>query len=288
FPNPEEPGALDLALALAREVGADVVIANDPDGDRLAVAVPDVGASGGWRPLSGDQVGSLLGDYALARTAADPGRGRRLVAASIVSSTMLARIAAAAGAHFEATLTGFKWIVRAGAGIAGARFVFGYEEALGYSIGTVVRDKDGLGAALAFLGLLTEARSRGQSVLDVLDGLESRHGVHLTSQLSIGSASPGDSMALLRSAPPETIGGHAVNRSEDLSTGGTGLPPADVLIYWLDGARIIVRPSGTEPKLKVYFEVVSPVRTTLPLTRAKAGDELAAIRRGVEELLHAR
>ncbi|MGH3193081.1 MAG: hypothetical protein ACRDOL_38680, partial [Streptosporangiaceae bacterium] len=154
FPNPEEPGALDLALADALRLGADLVIASDPDGDRLAVAVPDPAVTAGWRMLTGDQVGALLGAALLGWTA---GEERRLVASTIVSSTLLARIAAAAGARYAETLTGFKWISRAADGLPGARFVFGYEEALGYMVGDVVRDKDGIGAALAMLRLATDA-----------------------------------------------------------------------------------------------------------------------------------
>ena len=163
FPNPEEPGALDLALADARRLGADLVIASDPDGDRLAVAVPRPGGqeAGGWLALTGDQVGALLGRQP---AGADGGPGRRpadrLVATTIVSSTLLSKIAAAAGVRYAETLTGFKWISRAADQLPGARFVFGYEEALGYDVGDVVRDKDGIGAALAMLGWPRRRRRR--------------------------------------------------------------------------------------------------------------------------------
>ena len=153
FPNPEEPGALDLAMADARRLGADLILASDPDGDRLAVAVPDPEADGGWRKLTGDQTGALLGAFLLDATAAAAHPGERLVATTVVSSTMLSSIAAAAGVRYAETLTGFKWIVRAGDQRPGSRFVLGYEEALGYAVGDVVRDKDGIGAALALLGL---------------------------------------------------------------------------------------------------------------------------------------
>jgi phosphomannomutase len=185
FPNPEEAGALDLALKLARMSGADLVLANDPDGDRLAVAVPD--AAGGWRTLTGDQVGALLGSFVLGR---DTAAGGRLVVSTIVSSTLLSRIAAAAGAQYGETLTGFKWIVRAPEKHPGSRFVFGYEEALGYAVGETVRDKDGISAALALLSLAASCRYEGRSLLDVYDALEAAHGVHLTAQVSASTPDP--------------------------------------------------------------------------------------------------
>ena len=203
FPNPEEPGALDLALADARRLGAELVVASDPDGDRLAVAVPEPAdgtalsatalspaAASNWRVLTGDQVGALLGASLLERTAAQAAPRARLVASTIVSSTLLAKIAAAAGAGYAETLTGFKWIARAADGRPGTRFVFGYEEALGYAVGDMVRDKDGIGAALAMLWLATSARAAGRSVLEVYDALETVHGVHLTSQLTLRTAEP--------------------------------------------------------------------------------------------------
>ena len=255
FPNPEEPGALDLALAQARRSGADLVLANDPDGDRLAVAVP--GPDGAWRTLTGDQVGALLGAYLLDVTAAEPSPGDRLVVTTIVSSTLLSRIAAAAGAQYAETLTGFKWIVRADR--PGSRFVFGYEEALGYAVGEIVRDKDGIGAALALLGLAARARSRGGSLLDAYDALETAHGVHLTGQVTVGTAAPVDVMARLRAAPPAEFCGARVLETTDLTGGTPNLPSADVLSYQLLGARVVIRPSGTEPKIKAYLEVVEPV-----------------------------
>lgn len=297
FPNPEVPGALDLALAEARRGDADVVLANDPDGDRLAVAVPDAGAEGGWRSLTGDQVGGLLADYLLVRSAEDADAGSRLVATTIVSSTLLSKIAAAAGVHYTVTLTGFKWIVRACDTVPGSRFVFGYEEALGYAVGTVVRDKDGLGAALAFLGLLTDARARGLGPLDLLDALDARHGVHLTSQLSFRADAPDLSMARLREDPPAEIAGRGVVESVDLATPLDGiaseLPPADVLIYRLNGARIVVRPSGTEPVLKVYVEVVEELSAgdvaagpaALDEARGRAGGEMSLLREAVADML---
>ena len=193
FPNPEEPGALDLALADAQRLGADLVLASDPDGDRLAVAVP--GPQGTWRTLTGDQVGALLGASALERTAGDAAPGNRLVASTIVSATLLAKITAAAGARYAETLTGFKWIVRAADHLPGTRFIFGYEEALGYAVGDVVRDKDGIGAALAMLAVAAEAKAAGRSVLDRYDELEKAHGVHLTSQVTLRTRRPGSGHA---------------------------------------------------------------------------------------------
>ena len=217
FPNPEEPGALDLALADARRLGADLVVASDPDGDRLAVAVPDPAV--GWRVLTGDQVGALLGASLLDRTAGQAAPEARLVASTVVSSTLLSKIAAAAGVRYAETLTGFKWIARAADGVPGARFVFGYEEALGYAVGDVVRDKDGFGAALAMLRLAEGAKSAGRSVLDVYDDLERAHGVHLTSQLTLRTADQAQVMSRLRAAPPDAFGGEPVAGLTDLAEG---------------------------------------------------------------------
>jgi phosphomannomutase len=274
FPNPEESGALDLALDLGRRSGADLVLAHDPDGDRLAVAVPDPSPAEGWRMLTGDQVGALLGAYLLDQAGPDragpgPDADRRLVVSTIVSSTLLSRIAAAAGADYAETLTGFKWIVRAGDAHRGSRFVFGYEEALGYTVGTVVRDKDGIGAALALLGLAARVRSGGGSLLDAYDELEQAHGVHLTAQLTVPTGQPGEVMARLRAAAPGELAGMPVADRTDFSGGTGGLPPADVLGYQLPGVRVVVRPSGTEPKIKAYLEVVEPV----------PGGQLASARR---------
>jgi phosphomannomutase len=266
FPNPEEPGAMDLALREAERVGADVVIANDPDGDRLAVAIPDLASAGGWRRLSGDEVGVLLGADVLDRTAGESEADRRLVATSIVSSSMLPAIAAASGVLHEETLTGFKWIVRATDAHPGSRLVFGYEEALGYCVGDVVRDKDGIGAALAFLRLAAEVKAAGGSIAARLDVLARRYGVYLTAQLSLRLASPEAAMERLRADRPGELGGLPVEEALDLAVGTAwqpgrpALPPADVLVYRLSGgARVIVRPSGTEPNLKAYFEVVRAV-----------------------------
>jgi len=311
FPNPEEPGTLDLALAQARHDGADLVLANDPDGDRLAVAVPDPAAPGGWRVLTGDQAGALIGSYLLERTAGEPGRGQRLVVTTVVSSTLLSKIAAAAGARYAETLTGFKWIVRAGQGPAaapGSRFLFGYEEALGYAVGDVVRDKDGISAALAVLSLATAARAAGHTLLDRWDALEAVHGVHLTAQVTLHAASPAGIMGALRAAPPTALAGQPVTSAEDLAAGParaaagagaagaataggareTGLPPSDVLIYRLPGARVVIRPSGTEPKLKAYLEVVEPATPqTLAAAREAAAARIGPLRAAVTDLVAA-
>jgi phosphomannomutase len=201
-----------------------------------------------------------------------------------VSSTLLSKIAAAAGAQYAETLTGFKWIVRAAR--PGARFVFGYEEALGYAVGEIVRDKDGIGAALALLGLAARARSRGWSLLDAYDALESAHGVHLTGQVTVGTAAPVDVMAGLRAAPPVELGGAPVVKITDLTGGTPQLPSADVLTYRLPGTRVVVRPSGTEPKIKAYLEVVEPVTgRSLAGARQAAAARFGPLRAAVQALL---
>ncbi len=267
FPNPEEPGALDLALAQAAELGADVVIANDPDADRLALAVP---GPDGWRALTGDELGVLLADHLLRtrpRTADD------VVVTTVVSSGLLARIAEDAQVAFADALTGFKWVVRAPA--PGQRFVFGYEEALGYCVGEVVRDKDGISAALVAAELVAALRGEGATVQDRLDELHRRHGVHHTAARSRRLTGPDwlervtATMAAVRAAPPVELCGRPVVAVEDLLGGGR-LPPADVLIWRVDGGRVVVRPSGTEPKLKSYAEAVVAVPEGADLAAARA------------------
>jgi phosphomannomutase len=259
FPNPEEPGALDRALALAARVGADVVLANDPDADRLAVAVPDPQAPGGWRALSGDELGALLGDHVLRRHTPSPDD---VVVTTVVSSRLLARLAAGAGVGSAEALTGFKWVVRAPA--PGQRFVFGYEEALGYCVGDLVRDKDGITAALVTAELAAGLRAAGGSLRERLAEIFRAHGVHVTRQRSMRIEGSDwldrvtAAMASLRATPPTEVAGRAVTGVEDLLA-GTRLPPSDVLVWTLDGARVVLRPSGTEPKLKCYAEVVLPV-----------------------------
>jgi phosphomannomutase len=282
FPNPEEPGALDLALADARNANADLVIANDPDGDRLAVAIPDPAADNGWRALSGDQVGALLGAACLGWTAGP----HRLVATSIVSSTLLSAIAADEKAEYREALTGFKWIARSADSTEGARFVFGYEEALGYAVNDVVRDKDGMSAALALLRLATEAKAAGQTLADKYDELEAAHGVHLTARLAPYSHDTDRVMSRLRAERPVVFAGHSVTSMADLSDGADGLPPSDVLVFRLEGARVVMRPSGTEPRIKCYVEVVEQLNGgTLQAARERARARLAPLLAALEELL---
>lgn len=282
FPNPEEPGAMDLALELARRVGADLVLANDPDADRCAVGVPTPG--GDYRMLTGDEVGTLLGEHVIRRTSGDG----RLVATTIVSSSLLGAIASEHGVRHAETLTGFKWIMKAGEGL-----VFGYEEALGYSVGSEaglpVHDKDGIGAALTVAGLAAQARLDGRTLLDLLDDQARRYGLHATSQLSVRvddvSLITG-AMARLRAAPPVELGGRKVESADDLSEGSADLPPTDGLRYRLsDGARVVVRPSGTEPKLKCYLEVVVPVTGEVPAAREQAVRALDALKADLSAVL---
>jgi phosphomannomutase len=273
FPNPEEPGAMDLAFATARSAHPDIVIANDPDADRCAVAVPDASVDGGWRMLRGDEVGALLAAHLVARGATG------VFAESIVSSSLLGRIAEKAGNGYEETLTGFKWIAR----VDGLRY--GYEEALGYCVDPDgVRDKDGITAALLVAELASVLKEQGRTLLDLLDDLAVEHGLHATDQLSVrveDLSVIADAMRRLREAPPTALAGLAVTSAEDLSEGTEQLPPTDGLRYHLEGARVIVRPSGTEPKLKCYLEVVVPVGTAddLPAARAKGAELLAGITR---------
>ncbi|MEU6093845.1 phospho-sugar mutase [Streptomyces sp. NPDC047079] len=270
FPNPEEPGAMDLAFARARETDPDLVIANDPDADRCAVAVKD-GAD--WRMLRGDEVGALLATHLVRRGVTGT------FAESIVSSSLLGRIAEKAGLPYEETLTGFKWIAR----VDGLRY--GYEEALGYCVDPDgVRDKDGITAALLVTELASVLKAEGRTLLDLLDDIAVEHGLHATDQLSVRVEDLtviADAMRRLREQPPVRLGGLAVTKAEDLTRGTPSLPPTDGLRYVLDGARVIVRPSGTEPKLKCYLEVVVPVgsREELGAARAKAAELLGAVKR---------
>ncbi|MEU6479463.1 phospho-sugar mutase [Streptomyces sp. NPDC047017] len=270
FPNPEEPGAMDLAFATARASDPDLIIANDPDADRCAAAVKD-GAD--WRMLRGDEVGALLAAHLVARGA------KGTFAESIVSSSLLGRIAGKASLPYEETLTGFKWIAR----VEGLRY--GYEEALGYCVDPEgVRDKDGITAALLITELASQLKEEGRTLLDLLDDLAVEHGLHATDQLSVrveDLSVIADAMRRLREQPPTELAGLPVTAAEDLTRGTEKLPPTDGLRYTLDGARVIVRPSGTEPKLKCYLEAVVPVASPadLPQARARAADRLAAIKR---------
>ncbi|MFD4567325.1 phospho-sugar mutase [Streptomyces sp. NPDC058467] len=270
FPNPEEPGAMGLAFARARATDPDLIIANDPDADRCAVAVRD-GAD--WRMLRGDEVGALLAEHLVRRGA------RGTFAESIVSSSLLGRIAERAGLPYEETLTGFKWIAR----VDGLRY--GYEEALGYCVDPDgVRDKDGITAALLVTELASELKEQGRTLLDLLDDIAVTYGLHATDQLSVrveDLSVIANAMRRLREQPPTRLAGLAITKSEDLTRGTDKLPPTDGLRYTLDSARVIVRPSGTEPKLKCYLEVVVPVDTHdgLPAAHAKAAELLAAIKR---------
>ena len=277
FPNPEEPGAMDAALELAEQTSPDLVIANDPDADRCAVAVP---GPGGWRMLRGDEVGALLGSHLLERGAGEaPGV---VFANSIVSSRLLSAMCRAAGVAHEETLTGFKWIGR----VEGLRY--GYEEALGYCVDPEhVRDKDGVSAALLVAELAATLKARGRTLGDRLDDLARAHGVHATDAFSVrvsDLALIGTLMARLRDEPRDAIAGVGVERLDDLASGAGGLPPTDGLRWYLaDGSRVIVRPSGTEPKLKVYLEVVEPVAgEDLRGARERAAERLAAIRSDLE------
>ena len=272
FPNPEEPGAMDLAMALAADVGADVVLANDPDADRCAVAVP---GPHGWRMLRGDEVGALLADLLLNAGV------RGVYATTIVSSSLLGKMAAAHGQPYAETLTGFKWLGRV-EGLA-----FGYEEALGYCAAPeLVRDKDGVSALLRIAELAATLKAEGRTLTDRLDDIARTYGLHATDQLSVRVTDLDQiaaAMARLRAAPPTALGGLPVEQVDDLSRSGSDLPPTEGLRYRLaEGARVVVRPSGTEPKLKCYLEVVVPVEEGEPdavdAARIAATGRLDAIR----------
>ncbi|MFI0780130.1 phospho-sugar mutase [Streptomyces sp. NPDC021212] len=277
FPNPEEPGAMDLAFATAREAAPDIVIANDPDADRCAVAVPTTGT--GWRMLRGDEVGALLATHLVHK------RARGAVATTIVSSSLLSRIAADAGLPYAETLTGFKWLARVD-GLA-----YAYEEALGYCVDPDgVRDKDGITAALLVAELASELKGQGRTLTDLLDDIAVAHGLHATDQLSVrveDLSLIGAAMRRLRERPPAELAGLKITSAEDLTRGTETLPPTDGLRYQLAGkdtvrsARVIVRPSGTEPKLKCYLEVVVdvPAAADLPASRSTAETVLTALKK---------
>jgi phosphomannomutase len=271
FPNPEEPGALDLAMATATAAGADLIIANDPDADRLAIAIPT--ADGAWRRLSGNTVGSLLGWRAAERL--DRLGLDGTLAASIVSSPALKEVARKHNHDFAETLTGFKWVSRVG-GLA-----YGYEEALGYLVDPEkVRDKDGISAAVDFLSLVSELAAAGETVADRELAFADRFGAYASSQISLRVDDPADIanlMARLRAERPSTVGGQRVESVDDFSAGFGAFPPGDILRFWfVGGARVIVRPSGTEPKLKVYIDAAS--------TSGSAAERIAAAEAVVADL----
>lgn len=268
FPNPEEPGAMDLALKLASSVGADIIVANDPDADRCAVGVRE-GES--YRMLTGDQVGVLLAEFLLKRGVAGT------YGASIVSSDLLGRQAAAHGQPWEQTLTGFKWLGKI------PTLVYGYEEALGYSVAPhIARDKDGVSAIITVLEMAAELKAEGRTLVDALDDIYREHGLHATSQLSVrvdDLSIISRAMDALRTSPPTVLGGLAVTSVDDLADGYHDLPPTDGIRMGLEGgARIIARPSGTEPKLKCYLEVVIEVTDTIEIARATADEQISAIK----------
>lgn len=268
FPNPEEPGALDLATALATEKKADLILANDPDADRLAVCIPT--ATGRYRQLTGNQVGLLLADFLLEHALRAP---RPMVGSSIVSSPMLGSIAERYGARFEQTLTGFKWIWNAALDLEaqeGVRFAFGYEEALGYSVGRIVRDKDGVSAALLLADLAAHEQTKGGGLGERLERLYRKHGLWVSVQKSItrpgseGLAEIERAMQVLKDEPPAALGGKRVSRVTDFRSGAESrprwLPTTSLVALELEGGgRVLVRPSGTEPKLKIYVDLSVPL-----------------------------
>ncbi|MEJ2766363.1 phospho-sugar mutase [Photobacterium sp. MCCC 1A19761] len=285
FPNPEEPGAMDMVIAEAKQHGATLACANDPDADRFAVAVRT--EAGDYQMLTGDQVGVLLGHYLL--THAEP--GQNLVGTTIVSSSLLKQVAKAQQANYFQTLTGFKWLTNVAMQRQSedSRFLFAYEEALGYTVGSEVWDKDGLSALVAFAQLTAELASQGKTIWDQLESIYREHGLYLNAQRSIalqpGAPSVGEQ---LRAEPPASIAGRQVMITEDLKTSQRihadgavepiDLPASDVLIYHLDdGSRVVVRPSGTEPKLKCYYEVVELIahEDTLAHAQQRAADAMA-------------
>ncbi|MGH7282009.1 MAG: phospho-sugar mutase, partial [Polyangiaceae bacterium] len=298
FPNPEEKGAMDLSFAYAEKHLAELVIANYPDADRLAVAVPSPYVGSSTLPagrilqkyvqLTGNQVGVLLGHYVLTEPRAN--ETKRLVAASIVSSPELGNIAKQLGVRFEATLTGFKWIANRAMELEreeNLAFVFGYEEALGYTVGDIVRDKDGISAAVMIAEMTAVLRSRGKSLTAELESIARKYGLFVSKQVSVtkkgasGSAEIRAIMQRLRESPPAAIGPFRVAAFVDVaagtrvaSSGGASekiaLPKSDVVIFELDGgSRVIARPSGTEPKIKYYFDVRGDVRAGEPFADAE-------------------
>lgn len=281
FPNPEEPGAMDLAEATASAAGSQLIIAHDPDADRLAVAIPDATSATGWRRLTGNEVGTLLGWRAAEREVARGGSGT--LAASIVSSPALAAIADHFGLPYRDTLTGFKWVSRV------ENLAFGYEEALGYLVNPQsIRDKDGISASTEFLAMAGELAAEGRTVADRLREADEVFGAFASSQVSVRVtelAAIGRIMARIRDARPTAIGGIPVTQTDDFANGFGDFGPSDILRFWMDGgSRVIVRPSGTEPKVKVYIDAVSHDGTA-EQRRAAAEATVAALTAGAQELL---
>ncbi len=292
FPNPEEPGALDMAMQQAQ--GADLILANDPDADRLAVALPD---GQGFHALSGNEIGCLLAYWLM--TEGEPPQ-HPLLMTTIVSSRMLSRMAEDLGAHYDETLTGFKWIAhqaRAHREQRGWSLVLGYEEALGYTVGETVADKDGISAALLFAEMAAVLKARGETVAARLDMLYAKYGLHRSLQHSLvrpgseGAAEIGAMMQRLRATPPRSLAGTAILRHLDWSEGLGGLPKSNVLGMELAGSAggassagaaaggsILVRPSGTEPKIKFYLEIVTATGDDIDAARAAADVQLRALR----------
>ncbi|WP_426754190.1 phospho-sugar mutase [Myxococcus sp. Y35] len=283
FPNPEEPGAMDLATATAERVKADVVLANDPDADRLAVMARD--ADGTPRLLTGNEVGVLLGHYLLTQ---GPRQGTPHVVTTIVSSAQLGAIAGSLGAAYDEVLTGFKWIANRALErerAEGTRFVFGYEEALGYTVGTVTRDKDGVGSALVMADLAAWCQSRGTTVLGYLEEIQRAHGLYVGAQRNFtfpgaaGAQVIRGIMDAFRASPPASVGGDAVRAVRDYKKGERGLPPSNVLALELEsGGRVTLRPSGTEPKIKYYFELKETLADGEPLAQARQRAESSLAR----------
>ena len=298
FPNPEEPGAMDRVLSVAAQSGAELVLANDPDADRLAAAVP-LAAGSGYRVLSGNELGALLADDAIEH--AESGGRKKLVVTTVVSSSLLSRMARDRGVAYRETLTGFKWICDAAlrGEAEGLAFVFGYEEALGYTVGPLVRDKDGIGAALRLAEAARALKARGLTLLDRLDALLVAHGLSHQVQWSVtlpgaeGRERIRAAMARLRATPPASIAGSPVRSVLDAASGErhvagetrpSGLPRSDLLaLESEDGARLTVRPSGTEPKIKFYLELVGRAAQPAEVAplRARLEAEGQALRRAL-------
>jgi phosphomannomutase len=283
FPNPEEPGAVDALLKLAADVDAEIAIALDPDADRCAIAVP---TPDGWRMLSGDETGWLLGDYILSQIEAGPVSEATVVASTVVSSRMLGAIAKDHGAKHVETLTGFKWLSRADTGLPGYTLVYAYEEAIGHCVDPgAVRDKDGISAAVLACDLVAALRSQGRTVLNALDDLAVRHGAHTTTAVSrrVADADEAEAvMARLRATPPDRLAGFEVTVTDLLMDGGEHRTDA-LILSGGDGEttfRVVIRPSGTEPKIKSYIEVRCGDVSDLGEARARARsrqDELVAV-----------